>query len=253
MKAAGAALTVEAVSKVRALAEGGEKEVLRAVSLEVPAGTLTVIVGPSGGGKSSLLRLLNRLDDPTAGRVFLDGKDIASLDPLALRRRVGMVPQKPCMFEGSVLANLQLAFVLTGEDPPTGDSDEIVRVLDLCRLSAELLPRQARSLSLGQQQRVSLARTLLTRPRVLLLDEPTSALDRPTAVGLAATLRDACRSLGLTVLMVTHDLPLAEGVADRLAYLAEGEILEEGPAAEMLESPRSEKFRQFLSTPGEET
>jgi putative ABC transport system ATP-binding protein len=246
------ALDFEDVRKLRRDHAGGEKEILKGISLSVPAGELTVIVGPSGGGKSTLVRLVNRLEDPTSGRILIDGKDIAALDPLQLRRRVGMAAQKPFMFEGSVLENLQRPFLLRGEEPPSPESELLLENLDLCRLTAELLPQNARTLSLGQQQRVSLARTLATRPEILLLDEPTSALDRPTADRLAATLQEVCRKGNLAVLMVTHDLRLAERVAHHLAYLEEGLILEEGSADDLLNRPRTAELRRFLAEPEKE-
>ena len=252
MKRSGAALDFEDVRKVRRDHAGREKEILKGISLSAPSGELTVIVGPSGGGKSTLVRLVNRLEDPTSGRILIDGEDIAAFDPLQLRRRVGMAAQKPFMFEGSVLDNLQRPFLLRAEEPPPPGSDSLRENLEICRLTADLLPQNARTLSLGQQQRVSLARTLATMPEILLLDEPTSALDRPTADRLAATLQEICRRKNLTVLMVTHDLRLAERVADRLAYLEGGLILEEGSAADLLNRPRSEELRRFLAEPEKE-
>lgn len=249
-----AALSIEDVRKFRRTPDGRTVEILCGLSLDAPAGELTSIVGPSGGGKSTLVRLLNRLEEPDGGRILLFGEAIAGLDPLQLRRRVGLVPQKPFMFEGSVLDNLQRPFHLREEPPPAAGDEALLATLALCRLDPELLPRAARSLSLGQQQRVSLARTLVTGPEVLLLDEPTSALDRPTADRLAATLREICRSRRLTILMVTHDLRLAGRVADRLAYLEGGVILEEGRPEDLLNHPRSEQLRRFLAEPeaGEE-
>lgn len=244
-----AALSIEAVRKSRHAHDGKAVEILRGLSLAAPAGELTAIVGPSGGGKSTLVRLLNRLEEPDGGRILLFGEEIAGLDPLTLRRRVGLAPQKTFMFEGSVLDNLQRSFLLREEPLPAADSEALLFVLALCRLDPELLSRDARSLSLGQQQRVALARTLITGPEVLLLDEPTSSLDRPTADRLAATLREICRSRRLTILMVTHDLRLAGRVADHLAYLEAGEILEEGRPEELLNHPRSESLRRFLAEP----
>lgn len=251
-----AALRIEAVRKFRHTSDGRPVEILHGLSLAVPAGELTVVVGPSGGGKSTLVRLLNRLEEADGGQILLFGEPIAALDPLALRRRVGLATQKPFMFPGSVLDNLQHPFRLREESPPPAGSEALRSVLALCRLDPELLPRDARSLSLGQQQRVALARTLLPNPEVLLLDEPTSALDRPTADRLAATLREICRSRRLAILMVTHDLRLAGRVADHLAYLEGGTILEEGRPDQLLNHPRSEQLRRFLAEPestGEET
>jgi putative ABC transport system ATP-binding protein len=115
MKQSGTGLDFEDVRKVRRDHAGREKEILKGISLAAPPGELTVIVGPSGGGKSTLVRLVNRLEDPTSGRILIDGEDIAAFDPLQLRRRVGMAAQKPFMFEGSVLDNLQRPFLLRGK------------------------------------------------------------------------------------------------------------------------------------------
>lgn len=222
--------------------------VLRQVSLLAQRGQLTVITGPSGGGKSTLLRLLNRLDEPSAGRVLLEEVDTRSLPPMQLRCRVAMMLQRPTMFAGSVLENLQSSYRLRREPLPTADSAEIQRILTLCGIDNELLPRAADRLSIGQQQRVSLARALLTAPQILLLDEPTSALDRPSADRLGDLLKRLCHELGLTVMMVSHDLRLAERIADQLLFLCAGEIVERG-GAEILRQPVSEQLRQFLADP----
>jgi putative ABC transport system ATP-binding protein len=235
---------------VRRNQEGKDVTVLAGVSFEARRGEAAVIVGPSGGGKSSLIRLINRLEDPSSGRILLGGEDIAKIDPLALRRRVGMVQQKAFMFEGTVLHNLQRPFLYRNAyrnaPLPQAGSEEVVRALALSRLPPELLERDARTLSGGEQQRVCLARVLIGRPEVLLLDEPTSALDRPTSDRLASTFRDICRSEQLAVVMVTHDLRMSERVADRLIYLEGGKILEEGPGPSMMERPRTEEFKRFL-------
>ncbi len=230
----------------RRIGAGGAVEILRGVTLTAPEAEMTVIIGPSGGGKSTLVRLVNRLEEPDGGRILLDGVPIVSIDPLDVRRRIGLVPQKPFMFDGAVMFNLLRSFHFRGAVPPGENDPQIAQVLELCRLEAGLLNRDARTLSLGQQQRLSLARTLLASPEVLLLDEPTSALDRPTADRLADTLREICRTRSLTVLMVTHDLRLAERVADRLAYLEQGRIVEQGGAA-LLSDPRSPELRRFLN------
>jgi putative ABC transport system ATP-binding protein len=238
---------LENIGVVRRNPQGEEVAILAGISFEALRGEITAIIGPSGSGKSSLIRLINRLEDPSAGRVLLDGEDISSADPLALRRRVGMVPQKPFMFEGTVLDNLQRPFLYRNTPPPAGESEETVRALELSRLSPELLGRDARSLSGGEQQRVSMARALIGRPQVLLLDEPTSALDRPTSDRLAATLHEICRSGQLAVVMVTHDLRLSERVADHLIYMERGKMLEEGRGPSMIAQPRTEEFKRFLA------
>ena len=242
---------LERIAVMRSGRDGRTVPILSDISFSADSGAITAIVGPSGGGKSSLIRLINRLSDPTSGTVYLNGEDIAAMDPLQLRRRVAMVPQKPFMFEGSVLANLLLPFRYRQEPLPPADGPEIAQVLELARLDAELLERDSRTLSLGQQQRVSLARSLITRPHVLLLDEPTSALDRPTADRLSATLHDICRSQQLTVILVTHDLRLAGKIADHLIYLEAGRIREAGQAAALLSNPQSAELRRFLAEPDE--
>lgn len=245
-------VSLEQVGFVRRDRTGKETTILTGVTFSARRGEITTIVGPSGGGKSSLIRLINRLDDPTAGKILLDGVDVMGLDPLELRRRVAMVLQKPFMFEGTVLDNLQVPFRYREAPLPDAGSDEVQRVMELASLPPDLLARSARTLSVGEQQRVSLARALITGPSVLLLDEPTSALDRPTGDRLAATFRDICRSRQLTVILVTHDLRLAERVADELIYLEGGRIRESGRPAELLTAPKSAELGRFLAGPEEE-
>lgn len=241
-------MVLENIYKSRS-AEVGVVEILSNITLSLSEGELSVFVGPSGGGKSTLLRLLNRLEDPTSGRILLRGKDLQTLEPVELRRDVAMVLQKPFMFEGSVLENLQKPFALRKEPLPDADSSLVKQVLERCSLDQALLTRRAQSLSVGQQQRVSLARCLITGPQILLLDEPTSALDRPTGDALAGTLRTICRTSGITVIMVTHDLRLAGQIADRLIYLEGGQVLEQGSADDLLNRPKSPQLKKFLEEP----
>ncbi|APG28950.1 hypothetical protein A7E78_00650 [Syntrophotalea acetylenivorans] len=223
--------------------------VLRDVDLTLVAGQITVIIGPSGGGKSTLVRLLNRLEEPSSGEILLNGRNIRLHDPLQLRRKVALVAQKPFVFNGSVLDNLQRPFIFQGDKPPAAEDSRLLELLALCQLSAEWLQRDARSLSVGQQQRLCLARSLAMGPEVLLLDEPTSALDRPTVNSLASSLRKACRKWQLAVLLVTHDLHLAKTIADHLAYLEDGCISEQGLPDELFARPRSNALQCFLSEP----
>lgn len=231
--------------------EGAQVQLLDGVSFSVKSGEITAIIGPSGGGKSTLIRLINRLTEPSAGRIFFKGEDIAAMDPLQLRCLVALVPQKPFMFEGTVLDNLQIPFLYRRAPTPAAGSAEMLEVLDLARLDRGLLERDARSLSLGQQQRVSIARALITKPLALLLDEPTSALDRRTSDELAATLRDICRVQNLTMIMVTHDLRLTEKVADHCLYLEAGRVLEQGRATELLTHPGTAELKRFLAEPSD--
>jgi len=225
--------------------------ILDGLTLRPAPNRITAVVGPSGCGKTTLIRLANRLEEPDAGRILLGGRDVRAFEPQELRRRVGLVGQLPFMFPGTVLDNLGKSFVLRRVSPPSAESELIRELLDICQLPNDLLTQDARRLSPGQQQRVSLARTLAAAPEVLLLDEPTSALDRPTADRLTATLREVARQRGLTVLMVTHDLRLAERCAERLAYLNEGRVLEEGETSDVLRNPRHESLRHFLREPAD--
>lgn len=241
-------LVLENVCKSRG-SEGQTAKILKNISLSLEEGRLNVFVGPSGGGKSTLLRLLNRLEEPSSGRILLHGKEIASMAPVVLRRDIAMVMQKTVMFDGTVLENLQKPFVLRKEQVPEADSPLLKQTLEQCGLNISLLSRSAQSLSIGQQQRVSLARTLITGPKVLLLDEPTSALDRPSGDRLAATFLKICRNQGLTVIMATHDLRLAEQVADHLVFIEEGTVVEQGTPASLLKNPQTEQLRTFLTEP----
>ena len=228
--------------------EGRDVTLLDGISFAAGQGEITAIIGPSGGGKSALIRLINRLADPVSGTIRLGGEEIAVIDPLLLRRRVAMVPQKPFMFVGTVYANLQRPFDYRHQALPLSEK-EIRTLLELVRLPDDMLERDARSLSVGEQQRVALARALVTHPEVLLLDEPTSALDRPTADRLASTLHDISRAQLLSVIMVTHDLRLAEKIADHLIFLENGKIREQGTVADLLKNPQSKELRSFLAMP----
>ena len=243
---------LENVGFVRKRPGGEQAVILDGVSFCACPSNITGIVGPSGSGKSTLIRLINRLDDPSTGTISLNGDDISTVDPLLLRRKVAMVLQKPFMFEGTVLSNLQRPFLYRNLLPPPAGSDEVVRVISLVRLSPDMLEREARSLSGGEQQRVNLARALISHPEVLLLDEPTSALDRPATDSLATTLREICCREQLVIIIVTHDLRLAERAADYLIYLEQGMIIEEGGVSEMLAVPRTVALRRFLAKPDKE-
>ncbi len=194
----------------------GERVVLDGVDLEVAPGMATVLTGPSGSGKTTLLRLCNRLEVPTSGRVLFRGEDVATLDPLALRRRVGMVFQRPTLFAGTVRDNLLVA-------RPDGDEEGRRAVLERVGLPPSLLASTGDTLSGGEAQRACLARTLLTDPEVLLMDEPTSSLDA-AATGVLEDLTAELVAGGLTVLWVSHDLAQVRRIADERVVLLDGRI-----------------------------
>lgn len=204
---------------------------LHDVSLEVPAGRITAVIGPSGSGKSSLLRCLNRLWEPPPGSVFLDGDDIVAMDVLGLRRRVGMLFQSAALFEGTVADNVAYGPALQGRRLPprrTGD------LLQMAGLDAALAEKPAHQLSGGQAQRVALARALANRPEVLLLDEPTSALDPAATRMVEDTLLGLRDAFGLTIVWVSHAFPQVERTADRIVLLVEGRAVETGDARHLL-------------------
>ena len=209
--------------------EVGGRPVLRGVDAELSDHGVTVVVGPSGSGKSTLLRLCNRLAVPTSGAVRYRGDDVAGLDPLALRRRVGMVFQRPTAFPGTVRENLAVALA-SPDDRPYLDA------LGQVGLPPAFLERPAGELSGGEAQRVCLARTLVTRPEVLLADEPTASLDRHAAADLERLALDLVAA-GVAVVWVTHDLAQMERLAHRVLVLAEGTVADQGDLASVLGRP----------------
>ena len=193
--------------------------VLHDLSVRLAEGA-TCVAGPSGSGKSTLLRLLNRLADPERGRVLYRGRDVRELDVLSLRREVCLVPQLPALLEGTVAENVAFGARLAGRPTDVG------RALDLAGLASSFADRAADRLSVGEQQRVMLARALALRPAVLLLDEPTSALDADTRDAVEATLLELRERLALSYVLVTHDLGQAERLSDSVLRLEGGRAVE---------------------------
>jgi putative ABC transport system ATP-binding protein len=198
---------------------------LRDISFAVAAARVTVVVGPSGAGKSTLLRLLNRMEEPSAGVVSFHGRPLPEYDVLELRRRVGLLMQRPTPFPGTVLENLRAG-------APSLTEDDACALLARVGLAASFLPRDTADLSGGEAQRVCLARALAVRPEVLLLDEATSALD-PFAANVVERVVRSLADDGLTVVMVSHDLAQARRLADDLVVVADGRVVAVGPAAEV--------------------
>lgn len=200
----------------------GERWAVRDVSARVPEHGVTVVVGPSGAGKSTLLRLCNRLEVPSEGRVCFRSADVQQLDPMALRRRVGMVSQRPVLFGGSVRDNLRVAL-------PRADDDAFADALSRVALDPSFLSRPGTELSGGEAQRVCLARTLVTGPDVLLLDEPTAALDAGPRHAFERLAR-ALAENNIPILWVTHDLEQMRRIADRVLVLVDGRLAYAGDA-----------------------
>ena len=194
--------------------ERGGRQALDGLSATVPLTGVTVVTGPSGSGKSTLLRLCNRLEVPTRGRVLLDGQDLARISPLTLRRRVGMVFQRPTPFAGTVAQNLRTG--ASGLD----DADVAV-LLERVGLPRAFAQRSAKELSGGEAQRVCLARSLAVGPRVLLLDEPTSALDSEAVLAVERAVLDMVQA-GVAAVWVSHDRAQVDRVADRVLRVVAG-------------------------------
>ncbi len=210
----------------------GAKAVVADVSFDVRRGELLGIAGPSGAGKSSLLRLLNRLDEPTGGTVYLDGQDYRQIPPRELRRRVGMVTQRPFLFPGDVAGNLRFGPRQRGETFPDTDIDKLLDQVGL----HDFATRDVSNLSGGEQQRVSLARALANRPEALLLDEPTSALDDRAKSGIEELIRGLVTATSLTAILVTHDRDQARRLCDRIVLLEAGHLVYCGTPAEVLDA-----------------
>ena len=218
----------------------GEAEILRGVTFAVQAGEVFSVVGPSGAGKSTLLRTINRLLEPTAGNIFLDGAPIEEIDPLELRRRIGMVFQLPALFgdtvEDTVLYGVRL----------TGKRADVEHLLGLAGLAPSLASRNPQSLSVGQQQRVSIARALALEPEVLLMDEPTSALDQAARQRIEDLIGRLNKELGLTTVVVSHALDQVERIADRVVLLVDGRSEGEWSKEEFFGEGVGEKARRFV-------
>lgn len=190
--------------------------------LDIPSGKVTCIVGRSGSGKTTTLRMLNRMISPDTGTILYKGTPISEIDPVRLRRQVVMLPQTPVMFDGTIRDNLLIGLEFSEREPVPDDA--LHRVLEIMDLRKEL-EDDAATLSGGEKQRVALGRILVMRPAAALLDEPSSALDEGTERAVIGRLADAARERGVTVVMVTHSRPLAEAVADHLVEIEAGRVV----------------------------
>ena len=223
--------------------ERAGRRTLCGIDLDLPRREVVAIVGPSGAGKTSLLRLLNRLDDPSKGTVLFDGTPIVEVSVRTLRRRVGFVFQTPVMFARTVRDNLEAARSLGEEN---GRAPSATEALRLAGLDESFLDRDAERMSGGERQRVSLARALMTAPEVLLLDEPTSALDPEVAEQLMMTVRRLADEGSVTIVMVTHRLAEARVTSTHTVLLEAGRIVETGPTEVLFSNPNEERTRQYL-------
>ena len=224
----------------------GDNLVLKGIDLEVADKEVVVIIGPSGSGKSTLLRSINYLDVPSKGKISIDGKELSASDINRVRAEVGMVFQRFNLFPHmTVLDNITLAprkVRKTTREEAEKDARMLLEKVGLAD-KAEAYPEQ---LSGGQQQRVAIARALAMKPRLMLFDEPTSALDPE----MVKEVLDVMRSLaaeGMTMVIVTHEMGFAREVGDRLLFVDDGRIIEQGVPKEVFEHPKEERTKNFLS------
>jgi ABC-type methionine transport system ATPase subunit len=218
--------------------QGGAKDLLAGVSLDVPRGARWAVVGSSGAGKSTLLRLFNRMVEPSRGRVLVEGEPLDTLHPAALRCRVALVFQEPAWLPGTARDNLFAASALGLLSREKAES-RLARILTLAGIQPEHLPRVEDELSVGQRQRVMLGRALMGEPRALLLDEPTAALDPPSARELLDQVVRLNEADGLTMVLVTHRLEDARRFGTHTMVLDGGKVKDMGLTAEVL--PRLQK------------
>lgn len=231
------------------------KSALRDVTLDIPAGSITVLFGPSGGGKTTLLRLINRLNDlvddtEMSGHILLDGDDVYSkkIDVPSLRRRVGMVFALPLPLPGTVRENVLYGPRLAGVSDRSQLDDIVTRSLTQAALWDEVkhrLDEPSRALSGGQQQRLCIARSLALEPEVLLLDEPTSGLDPISTAKVEESLFELKRQY--TIVIVPHSVQQAARVADKAAFFLMGELVETGPGATIFTSPSDQRTEDYIT------
>jgi phosphate transport system ATP-binding protein len=246
----------DTILKTESLRAGFDgNDVVKGINLSIPVKRITAIMGPSGCGKTTFLRCINRMHElaPNArvsGTILLDGEDVYRMDPILLRRRIGMVFQRPNPFPTmSIYNNVVAGYTLNGTHLSKGERDRIVeetlRRVTLWGEVKDSLHRRGTFLSGGQQQRLCIARALAMKPEVLLLDEPTSALD-PTATAaieeLIVSLKDA-----VTIVQVTHNMPQAARISDFTAFIHLGELVEFGPSSRLFTVPKDKRTEEYLS------
>lgn len=218
------------------------KAIINDISGIFPEGKITTLVGPSGAGKTTLFRLCNGLISPDSGEIRVAGKDISSYEPTELRRTVGLALQSATMLRGTVFKNLELPLTLQGEKLPEADA---AKLLEDVGLEAEFLQRNVRDLSGGQRQKVSIARTLVNKPKILLLDEITSSLDRVSKQEVEELITAINRRSQVTIVWITHNLEQALSIGEYTWVMIGGMLMESGESS-LLHHPRNESVRRFV-------
>lgn len=225
------------------------KVVLSDISMEIPTGELTVLIGPSGCGKTTTLKMINRLLSPSSGEIWIDGKNIETLDKVQLRRRIGYVIQQGGLFPHmTIRENIEIIARLAKGDPQaiSRKTDQLMEMVDLD--PAEYLDRYPTELSGGQQQRIGVIRALANDPEVVLFDEPFSALDPVTRSSLQDELVSMHEKMGKTMVFVTHDMDEAIKIADRICIMRNGHILQFDTPEQILKHPADDFIASFVGT-----
>jgi putative ABC transport system ATP-binding protein len=240
---------VDHLTHVAARPGEAPRTILSEVTFTVPAARVFTVLGPSGSGKSTLLRCVNRLLEPTSGRVLLDGQPVSGLPVQELRRRVGMVFQTAALFEGTVADNVLYGPRLRKEPATAAAASARELACDLLQrvgLPQDFCAKPVAELSGGEAQRVSLARALANRPEVLLLDEPTASLDPSASLHVERLLLQLADETDLTFLFVTHNLEQARRIGDTALLLVDGHVVEQGPLRDLMGDPEKETTRLFM-------
>ena len=229
-----------------------DKAILKDLSFEVKPGEMLTVLGPSGAGKTSLLRCLNRLDTIDSGEVFLDGRPVRSMDVLELRRRMGMVFQVPALIPDTVAVNVALGPALRHETLSATETQELLQQVGL---SPDFLERQVEKLSVGEQQRVAFAQVLANKPDVLLLDEPTSALDPTAALTIENLMKNIHSRLHTATVLVTHDVEQALRFNAETLVIVAGSVLARGNIQDLMNDKENTTLQKFfageLTPPGQ--
>lgn len=216
--------------------------ILKNITHSFPTGKITTLVGPSGAGKTTLFRLCNGLISRDSGEIFINGKSIDDYDPLVLRQTVGIALQSATMISGSIFDNLALPLTLKGEQLSEEDANKL---LELVGLEKSLLYRNSKDLSGGQLQKVSIARTLVNEPSILLLDEITSSLDRVSQQDIEKLIKRINENYGTTIIWITHNLKQAYTIGDYTVVMMDGEVIESGPS-DLLHNPKTNRTKKFV-------
>lgn len=227
--------------------EFGEVEVLKGIDVEVSKGEVIAIIGPSGSGKSTFLRCINRMEEPSSGKIFIDGQDIMQkgVDINLVRQKLGMVFQHFNLFpHKKVIDNITLAPMKLKKTPKEIAEQKAMNLLKKVGL-AEKKDVYPSRLSGGQKQRIAIARALAMEPEIMLFDEPTSSLDPEMIKEVLDVMKDLAKE-GMTMMIVTHEMGFARNVANRILFMSEGKIIEDESPSELFTNPKNQRVRDFL-------